>query len=46
MKTDYLHIMVYILRSDGISYKHQDEKSSPRYKVIIVDEGIYGTDKS
>ena len=31
--------------ADGISYKQQDEKSSPRYKVIIVDEGIYGTDK-
>ena len=31
--------------ADGISYKQQDEKSSPRYKVIIVDEGIHGTDK-
>ena len=30
--------------ADGISYKQQDEKSSPRYKVIIVDEGIHGTD--
>lgn len=31
--------------ADGISYKQQDEKSCPRYKVIIVDEGIHGTDK-
>lgn len=29
----------------GVGYKVQDKKSSPCYKVIIVDEGKYGTDK-